>query len=49
MNVTNKISAGEATRDVHVRPAGADDVPWIVKIDEVATGRTEAAILARPL
>ena len=39
MSSVNKIAAAEAARDVHVRPAGAEDVPWIVKIDEAATGQ----------
>lgn len=38
MSSVSKIAATEAARDVHVRPAGAEDVPWIVKIDEAVTG-----------
>jgi hypothetical protein len=41
MSGTNKVLSGEVARDVHIRPAGADDVAWIVKIDEAATGQAK--------
>jgi hypothetical protein len=41
MSGVNKVAATEAARDVHVRPAGAEDVPWIVKIDEATTGEAK--------
>jgi hypothetical protein len=39
MSGVTKMAAAEATRDVHVRAAAAEDVPRIVKIDEAATGQ----------
>ncbi|ABD86587.1 GNAT family N-acetyltransferase [Rhodopseudomonas palustris] len=39
MSAVNRVAAGEAAREVYVRPARAEDVSWIVKIDESATGQ----------
>jgi hypothetical protein len=41
MSGVNKVASAEAARDVHVRPASAEDVPWIVKIDEATTGEAK--------
>jgi hypothetical protein len=41
MSSANKVAAGEAAREVHIQPARADDVPWIVKLDEAATGEAK--------
>jgi hypothetical protein len=41
MSVANKVTPGEASLDVEVRPATAADVPWVVRIDEAATGQAK--------
>jgi ribosomal protein S18 acetylase RimI-like enzyme len=41
MDDANKIAAAEVTRDVQIRRAGADDLPWVVRLDEAATGEAK--------
>jgi ribosomal protein S18 acetylase RimI-like enzyme len=41
MNAANRIVGADVARDVHIRPAGPDDVASIVKLDEAATGQAK--------
>ncbi|MBB1093541.1 GNAT family N-acetyltransferase [Rhodopseudomonas palustris] len=41
MSGENKVAVGEVAREVHIRPAEADDLAWIVKLDESATGQAK--------
>jgi hypothetical protein len=41
MSGVTKMAAAEATRDVHVRAAAAEDVRFVVKIDEATTGEAK--------
>jgi ribosomal protein S18 acetylase RimI-like enzyme len=41
MSSAKKAVKGDPARDVKIRPASAEDIPGIVELDEVATGRAK--------